>query len=196
MAGLAETWSNIEVRSVIRFLFLVHHGLQVPPEVKIEWAEVWGPWRPLSGTTATNLSANEITDENTASLSNLYTAHSQNSIHLSGSPSLRCCNICILCFVKMHMILDLVTLLSAANRRVLFWGTRYKHCWHHTGCAFMVDVCGQPLLGWSTTPPVFLNFSISLARESCVLCLPCFLLNSTATLQPMYRDFWTTLYIE
>jgi hypothetical protein len=26
--------------------FLVHHGFQVPPQVKIEWAMIWGPRRP------------------------------------------------------------------------------------------------------------------------------------------------------
>jgi hypothetical protein len=49
----------------------------------------------------------------------------------------------------------------------------------------MVDIRGRPLLGWSATLPGFSNFSISLATVSCVMCLPCFLLNSIATLRPM-----------
>lgn len=119
--------------------------------------------------------------------SSLFTTHSQNSIHLSGSSSLRCCNSCILygChlwFFTMHMILNLLTALSAANLCVLFWGTPCKCYQHHLSCTSIIWCT------WTTTSQLVCNtFSLlELLSKfgSSVVCdfLPCFLLKSIAAL--------------
>jgi hypothetical protein len=36
------------------YLFWVHHGFQVSPQVKINWAEIWEPRKPFHRATVTN----------------------------------------------------------------------------------------------------------------------------------------------
>ena len=38
----------------VSYLFLIHHGLQVPSKIKIKGGEIWGSGRPLHRTTPTN----------------------------------------------------------------------------------------------------------------------------------------------
>lgn len=122
-----------------------------------------------------------------------------------GFISLRCRPVCLLPILQVPSVYPGRLHRDAAT--VAYYRALYSICWHcflqPTFVCFWggllanassttsvvpssVDVHGWPLLRWPIALRVYLNFSVSLATVSYVMCLPYFLLKSVITLRHLH----------